>query len=114
MKKVLLASVATGALAIGSAASAADLRMPLKAPPPPAPVFSWSGCYVGAHWGWGWGKKKGQGFTTTYHGFTSWGSFNNTVSGPVFGGQIGCNYQWPGSNFVAAAMEWTTLRASTA
>src|SRR5262249_35480218 len=28
------------------------------------------------------------------------GNFNNPISGPIFGGQLGCNYQWPGSNFV--------------
>ena len=110
MKKLLLASVATSALSIAGAVSgaltivdtagAADLRMPLKAPTPLAPAFSWSGCYVGAHWGWGWGKKRGQGFTTTAHTLTSSGSFDNRVSGPVFGGQVGCNYQWPSTNFV--------------
>ena len=108
MKKLLLASVATSALSIAGAVSgaltivdtagAADLRMPLKAPPPLAPAFSWSGCYVGAHWGWGWGNKKGQGLSNGSP--TSWGSFDNRVSGPIFGGQLGCNYQWPGSNFV--------------
>jgi outer membrane immunogenic protein len=114
MKKILLASVATGALALAGgvtgalttadSANAADLRMPLKAPPPPAPVFSWSGCYVGANWGWGWGKKRGQGFyetiATGHVTPETFGTFNNTISGPLFGGQIGCNYQWPGSNFV--------------
>jgi outer membrane immunogenic protein len=107
MKKVLLGSVATGALALAGAvsgaltagsANAADLRMPLKAPPPPAPIFSWSGCYVGANWGWGWGKEKGQGLS--FGSATSFGSFDNKLSGPIFGGQLGCNYQWPGSNFV--------------
>src|SRR5262249_30517381 len=114
MKKILLASVATGALALAGgltgalttadSANAADLRMPLKAPPPPAPVFSWSGCYVGAQWGWGWGKKQAHGFYTTSYSHaafaSTFGSFNNKISGPLFGGQIGCNYQWPGSNFV--------------
>jgi outer membrane immunogenic protein len=108
MKKLLLASVATGALAIAGgvtgalttadSANAADLRMPLKAPPPPAPVFSWSGCYAGANWGWGWGTKRGQGLS--FGSATSWASFDSKNSGPIFGGQLGCNYQWPGSNFV--------------
>jgi outer membrane immunogenic protein len=114
MKKILLASVATGALALAGgvtgalttvdSANAADLRMPLKAPPPPAPVFSWSGCYVGAHWGWGWGKQDAHGFYTTadhrFGGRSTLGSFNSKISGPLFGGQVGCDYQWPGSNFV--------------
>src|SRR5215468_649949 len=102
MKKLLLASAAASTLTFAGAANAADLRMPLKAPPPPAPVFSWSGCYVGANWGWGWGKPKldnahftdGDLFTTTF------ARFDDHASGPIFGGQVGCNYQWPGSNFV--------------
>src|SRR5260370_13591727 len=61
MKKILLGSVATGALVAAGSASAADLgpRPAYKAPPvaAPVPVFSWTGCFVGAHGGWGWGKK---------------------------------------------------------
>jgi outer membrane immunogenic protein len=99
MKNLLLAGVATGALAIAGAAQAADLRMPVKAPLAAPPVFSWSGCYVGAHWGWGWGKEDGTGFRDS-GAFTRYGTFDDKISGPIFGGQLGCNYQWPGSNFV--------------
>src|SRR5215470_9997211 len=99
MKKLLLASAAASTLTFAGAANAADLRMPLKAPPPPAPVFSWSGCYVGANWGWGWGNKNATGLS--FGSFTSYGTFTDgKVSGAIFGGQLGCNYQWPGSNFV--------------
>src|SRR5215813_5010973 len=101
MKNLLLAGVAAGALAIAGAAQAADLRMPVKAPIAAPPAFSWSGCYVGAHWGWGWGKQTGRGFNGADGSFnTTYGSFDNKISGPLFGGQLGCNYQWPGSNFV--------------
>jgi outer membrane immunogenic protein len=59
MKKLLLAGVA---LAACTQANAADLpaRMPVKAPPvaAPVPVFSWTGCYIGAHVGGGWGRKQ--------------------------------------------------------
>jgi outer membrane immunogenic protein len=96
MKKLLLASVAVGAMSFG-AANAADLRMPVKAAPLP-PAFSWTGCYVGGHWGWGWAESKGVG--TSFSRLTSSGTFKNQISGPIFGGQLGCNYQWPGSNFV--------------
>jgi hypothetical protein len=47
MKKFLLGSVGLAAMIAGPA-MAAD--MPLKAPPPVA-IFSWTGCYVGAHVG---------------------------------------------------------------
>ena len=50
MKKILLAAAALTALA-AAPAMAADLARPepvYKAPPPPpAPVYIWTGCYVG-------------------------------------------------------------------
>jgi outer membrane immunogenic protein len=60
---------------------------------------------VGSHWGWGWGKMRGDAFTTASHFATTLASSglnfdNNHLSGPIFGGQLGCNYQWPGSQFV--------------
>jgi outer membrane immunogenic protein len=54
MKFGLLA--AAGLLAFTSLASAAD--MAVKAPPPPAPVFSWTGFYIGGHAGGGWGTAE--------------------------------------------------------
>jgi outer membrane immunogenic protein len=56
MRKLLLGSVALFALSPGSPAVAAD--MPVKASPPPPPVFSWSGCYGGGFVGYGWGKSQ--------------------------------------------------------
>jgi len=97
VKMTLLASAAAGAVVWAGAAVAADL--PLKAPPPVVRAFSWTGCYVGAHWGWGWGKKTGQGLSEGVT--TDYGTFNNDkMSGPIFGGQLGCNYQFVGTNFV--------------
>jgi hypothetical protein len=52
-RQVLLASVSAVALFIASEAKSADL--PVKAPIiAPAPIFSWTGCYVGGHVGFGW------------------------------------------------------------
>ncbi len=51
---------------------AADLqaRPPIyKAPPPPAPVWSWTGCYIGGHLGGGY----------------AWTENTNTVNTTVFG-----------------------------
>jgi outer membrane immunogenic protein len=51
--KTLFSSVVLGALLMGSAV-AADQRMPVKAPPaPPAPVYNWTGCYLGGGGGYG-------------------------------------------------------------
>jgi outer membrane immunogenic protein len=106
----LLSTVSPVALLIGSPADAADLarKAPYAAPPPP-PVYSWTGCYVGAHVGWGWGQNRFSdgcfsfGSSTGEHPF---GGNSFSTSGPLFGGQVGCNYQfagwspWAGSNWV--------------
>ncbi len=58
MKKIISICVALAAFAIAPSANAAD--MPIRGPqykyaPAPAPVFNWTGIYVGAHVGYGWG-----------------------------------------------------------
>src|SRR5260370_33159199 len=62
MKKLWLAGVAGVALAAAGSADAADLgtRPVYKAPPvtAPVPMFSWTGCYIGAHIGGGWGRNE--------------------------------------------------------
>src|SRR4051812_49586962 len=58
MKKLLVGTVGLIALAIAAPASAADLaaRPYTKAPPPMmAPLYDWSGFYIGANGGFGWG-----------------------------------------------------------
>jgi outer membrane immunogenic protein len=60
MGKIRTQLLATAALvALSSAAYAADMGMPLKAPPPPPPaVQDWSGVYVGLEGGYGWAKQN--------------------------------------------------------
>jgi outer membrane immunogenic protein len=101
MKKLLLASAAMMALGLGgnSAVQAAD--MPVKAKP--IPIFSWTGCYVGAQVGYKWGRSKhtSRGATdgipngTDGLDITPW--FN--LNGGIGGGEAGCQYQW--GRFVA-------------
>ena len=64
MKKLFLASVALVALNAGSSALAAD--MPVKAPAPPSPVYSWSGCYGGGFVGYGWGESQHRSLDTRF------------------------------------------------
>jgi outer membrane immunogenic protein len=96
MKKSLFAIGAIAALA-GSQALAAD--MALKAPPLPAPAFTWTGCYAGGHAGYGWGHSTGFDATptTTFFGtgipVTGPVYGATTASSLVFGAQDGCNYQ---------------------
>src|SRR5262249_49784457 len=97
-----LASIATVALV--GAANAADIYR--KAPPPapapvPAPVFSWTGCFVGAQVGWGWGRKDVHARVDeisagVFENVTDAGSSRIDTSGAVFGGQVGCDYQFGG------------------
>jgi len=100
MKKFLLASVATIAIAAAAPAQAADLAVkarpaPVVAPPPPA--FSWTGCYIGAHTGWGWGRKEFRDARTNQYFIDTTSSVRSSkldTSGPLFGGQLGCDYQF--------------------
>ena len=83
----LLAAAAIG-LAV-SQASAADLPRRAPAPayvPPPAPVYVWTGCYIGANVGGAWSRIEVEDTTGL--------SIDRTNSGFAGGGQIGCDYQW--------------------
>src|SRR5258705_11141017 len=82
--KILSAAVAVSAVVCAGAASAADLAA-RPMPYAPAPVFSWTGCYVGVHGGAGVLLDQGfqsEGMQRDRHGI-----------GGLAGGQIGCNYQ---------------------
>jgi outer membrane immunogenic protein len=94
-RNILLASV--GALALtGSAALAADL--PSRAPPPvylpPAPIFTWTGIYVGGQVGYAWGSGN-----LNYTGFDpiTGAAFSTGIggspSGVIGGAHVGYQYQ---------------------
>ena len=93
-KLILSAAIAVSAI-LGGAASAADLAV--KARPYPvaaAPVYSWTGCYVGVHAGAG--VLLDQGFQSQVGGvmLIDGGSLADRHGvGGLAGGQIGCNYQ---------------------
>jgi outer membrane immunogenic protein len=98
MKKLGLVALALGAATFQ--ATAADLaRRPVYTPAPVVPVFSWTGFYVGANVGGAWSSTT---ITSNITG-ANWKPSNTTFIG---GGQLGYNYQWPGSNWVIGA-EWT-------
>ncbi|HMN72032.1 MAG TPA: porin family protein [Rhodoblastus sp.] len=90
MKKLLLAATCFSAV-MGGAAFAADLPS-RKAPPPiytsPAPVFSWTGFYIGANVGYGWMDAFNKGVVFAPGGLA------DPHGGIVGGGQIGYNYQF--------------------
>src|SRR3954451_7905776 len=88
MKSVFVAGVSALALIAGLAsAQAADIpartAMPAKAPVYVAPVFTWTGPYIGINGGWGWGNSD---YTGGFPGSAS-------VSGGLIGGTLGYNWQ---------------------
>src|SRR6516225_1726621 len=83
-RQVLLSSVSALALVTASEPNSADL--PVKAPIiAPAPIFSWTGCYVGGHVGFGWGRNH---HTQTGSALSSVGSGGTTVVNGAASGAI--------------------------
>jgi outer membrane immunogenic protein len=97
MKKFLLGIA--GLVALAAPASAADLaaRPYTKAPPPMiAPVYDWTGFYIGGNGGWGssrrcWDSLNGNGVLIGSDGC-------HDASGGTAGGQIG--YRWQAGTWV--------------
>ena len=110
MKKFLLGTVGLLALGIGAPASAADMaaRPYTKAPPPVvAPIYDWTGFYIGGNGGWGqsrncWDFVDAAGFAVA--------SGCRERSGGLAGGQIG--YRWQAGTWVfglEAQGDWADL-----
>jgi outer membrane immunogenic protein len=99
MKKIaVIAAVAT---MVSAPALAADLRMPVKAPPPVvAPVATWTGFYIGLNGGYSWGRARTDSLAVAVPGavIAVPGAGSTNLNGGVFGGQIG--YNWQVSNWV--------------
>ena len=102
----LIGSAVLVALAAAGPALAADLSVaPIyKAPPAPpvAPIYNWSGFYLGVNGGGDWGRSR----------WDSTGGFN--VSGGMIGGTAGYNWQVGRAVFgVEGDADWTSLQGST-
>jgi outer membrane immunogenic protein len=111
MKKILLTAAAFAAFA--APAFAADLpARTYKAPPVMvAPIYDWTGFYIGANGGYGWSHRC---LDVTAVGFVNvFAEGCNNAGGGVFGGQIG--YRWQASQWVfglEAQGDWANLRNS--
>jgi outer membrane immunogenic protein len=119
MNKLLFLGATALALTLAESAVAADF--PVKAETFAA-RFSWTGCYLGAHVGGAWQPKDatdpvllvqdGLGGAGTTVGTTT---VKVNSNGAVFGGQIGCDYQFSPSWVVGVegAVSAGSLRGST-
>ena len=122
MKKLLLVSASAGSLSIAGPSLSADMPINVTKAFVPAPAFTWTSCYLGAHAGGGWANKEvtdpvqlvqdslsGAPVTT---GVTT---ANLSPSGAIVGGQIGCDYQFA-SNWdvgIEGAASGSTMKGST-
>lgn len=98
MKSFLLASVGIVAL-VGMAAPASAADMAVKARPPApvvAPIYDWTGFYIGANGGWG--QSRNCWDLIDPAGVLLFAEGCNNRSGGVVGGQIG--YRWQASQWV--------------
>ncbi len=100
MRKLILLGLGTfAAMMLGGAAQAAD--MPVKAPPPPAPVmYNWTGFYIGGHIGGAWADRNGHDRFDTVDRNNCWSGvcfddngFGRDDGRLIVGGQLGFNYQ---------------------
>jgi outer membrane immunogenic protein len=94
MKRLLLSTAALALLS--TAAIAADLPVyepaPVVAPVPD--MVDWSGFYIGLHGGYGWSDLDGDDDDFDFD--------DADLQGPVFGGQVGINWQY---NWVVFGVE---------
>lgn len=108
MKKFLPAMVGLVSL-VGMAAPASAADMAVKAAPPPvmAPIYNWTGFYIGANGGWG-ESHNCLDFVPATGAIVADGCRDR--SGGVVGGQLG--YRWQSNQFVfgvEAQGDWADL-----
>lgn len=133
MKKLLVGAVSVAVLgAIPAIAAERNLPLdpladfPIAYTPPPVRVMTWTGCYLGFHFGGAGSNQKfdGQPFVTGIPAAAANGSLGGTLPagvgttmaisgssidvgsiGMLGGGQVGCNYQFTRSWVVGAEVD---------
>ena len=96
-RSLLLASVAL--VAISGTAFAADLpsrRAPPVFAPPPPPIFSWTGFYIGVQVGLAFGRDAETFYAPGFPELGTASILNGRPNGIIGGGHVGYNYQLPG------------------
>ena len=93
-RRITLALLASPMVLAASPAISADLPAAVtKAPPVVAPIYNWTGFYVGGHVGYGWGEND----ITNVNGtppFPAGTAVSTDFDGALGGAQIGYNYQF--------------------
>jgi len=106
MKRVCVAAIGALASVLAVQASfAADIQRRAAPAPMPAyvaPIYNWSGPYIGINGGGGWGRS-------------SWsGTDSFSLSGGLIGGTLGYNWQTgPWVYGLEGDIDWSNLRGST-
>ena len=113
MKRIAIALLTSAAVVgLSQAASAADLAVK-AAPPPPAPVPTWTGLYIGVHGGAAWQSTPTWNFTDPTGVLANQSITGTSNLGAVGGLQAGYNWQvlpvWVLG--VEGDISWTSLQA---
>lgn len=123
MRKILSAAAAAGlTLSIGAVAYGADAPRPVyKAPPVPAPMHGWTGCYAGG--GAGYGRYDEETALVTVRSLPGIPAGTTFVDGITQGArgwlataQVGCDYQLGGAfadRWIVGAFadgEWSNMK----
>lgn len=88
MKKIIGIAAIAGLLSMP--ALAADMAVKMRVKAPPAPIYGWTGCYIGGNGGGAWQHNHTVDITAAPPLDTG----TDNASGVVGGGQIGCDYQF--------------------
>jgi outer membrane immunogenic protein len=99
MRKLLTTNLVLSALAV-MPAMAADVAVKARPTPALAPVFTWTGCYIGSFVGGGWGRQTntsngvlGGGGGASSYPAGSEKSSSFSIIGYMSGWDVGCQYQ---------------------
>jgi outer membrane immunogenic protein len=111
MKRILLTTVSLGVLGLVPPALGADLPY-AKAPTIAAPVYDWTGVYVGVFGGGGYGNHNVNNATGQVGPNIDY-TANYSSTGGVAGGEIG--YDWQTGNYIvgiAGDVFWSGIRGN--
>jgi outer membrane immunogenic protein len=102
----VIGGIACVAFAVTQIASAADLPRKAPAAPPPPPVYTWTGCYIGANIGGAWSRQTGD-FAAVPAVVQVPGTIDQNDSSVIGGVHLGCNYQFDPRFVVGVEGDWS-------